>query len=113
MPGINGIETWEQLKTYEESGILPTIIMVTAYGKEVMTCEDINLEMAKMRGFIEHVIKESQFDDRELLSILGDFGMGNSMEKRAALDSAYNRIRDLGKLKRSKDCPKLSQTTAN
>jgi hypothetical protein len=37
--------------------------------------------------FLQHVDKESQFDGRSVL-FLGDFGIGNTMEKNSALESA-------------------------
>ena len=56
---------------------------LTAYEKGTMSCREIDLEMAKVRGFIDHVNKESEFSGRDVLAILGDFGIGNSMEKSA------------------------------
>ena len=77
---------------------------LTAYEKDIMTCREIDLEMAKVRGFIDHVNKESEFSGKDFLAILGDFGIGNSMEKSAALESANNRLAALSELKRSKKC---------
>jgi hypothetical protein len=77
---------------------------LTAYEKETMTCREIGLEMAKVRGFIDHVNKESEFSGRDVLAILGDFGIGNSMERSAAIESANNRLDSLRDLKSSKKC---------
>lgn len=77
---------------------------LTAYEKETMTCREIDLEMAKVRGFIDHVNKESEFSGKDVLAILGDFGIGNSLEKSAAIESANNRLDLLRDLKTSKKC---------
>lgn len=57
-----------------------------------MTCREIALEHAKVKGFIKHVEKESQFDGRSVLSFLGDFGVGNVIEKGEALKSANRQL---------------------
>ena len=77
---------------------------LTAYEEETMSCREIDLEMAKVRGFIDHVNKESEFSGKDVLAILGDFGIGNSLEKSAALESANNRLDSLRNLKSIKKC---------
>ena len=82
-------------KTYGRQGAL------TSYEKDSMTCREIDLDLAKTRGFVDHVNKESEFSGRDVLAMMGDFGIGNNMEKSAALESANKRIeqlRDLRKL---------------
>lgn len=74
-----------------------------------MTCREIDLDMAKTRGFIDHVNMESEFSGKDVLAFLGDFGIGNNnMEKSAALESANNRIESLSVLRRMKQCPSSS-----
>lgn len=85
-------------KTYGRQGEL------TAYEKQTMSCREIELESAKVRGFIDHVNKESEFSGRDVLAILGDFGIGNSMEKSAALESANDRLKQLEALSYQKRC---------
>ncbi len=85
-------------KHYGRQGIL------SAYEQGAMSCREIDLEMAKVRGFIDHVNKESEFSGKDVLAILGDFGIGNAMEKSAAIESANNRIDALRELKSSKKC---------
>ena len=77
---------------------------LSAYEKDTMTCREIDLEMAKVRGFIDHVNKESEFSGKDVLSILGDFGIGNSMEKSSAIESANNRLDALRELNGNKEC---------
>ncbi|NUE95528.1 hypothetical protein GYW75_03880 [Gilliamella sp. ESL0232] len=77
---------------------------LTQYEKETMTCREIALEKAKVQGFIEHVDKESKFDGRSVLSFLGDFGVGNVIEKGEALKSANRRLEQLKEVEEKKDC---------
>lgn len=85
-------------KTYGRVGT------VTTFEKDTLTCREIDLEVAKAQGFIEHVNKESEFSGRDVLAILGDFGIGNTMERSAALESANNRIAQLRDLRTAKKC---------
>ncbi|MGC5292017.1 hypothetical protein [Klebsiella pneumoniae] len=77
---------------------------LTEYEKDTMTCREIELEEAKVHGFLQHVDKESQFDGRSVLSFLGDFGIGNTMEKNSALESANTRLSQLQLLRVKKGC---------
>ncbi len=86
-------------KTYGRQGSL------TDYEKDSMSCREIDLDLAKTRGFVDHVNKESEFSGKDVLAFLGDFGIGNNMEKSAALESANARIARLNELKRTKQCP--------
>ena len=81
---------------------------LTGYEKTSMTCREIDLDLAKTRGFIDHVNKESKFSGKDVLAILGDFGIGNNMEKSAALESADVRISDLNALRQTKQCPAVT-----
>ena len=89
-------------KTYGRQSTL------TSYEKDSMTCREIDLDLAKTRGFVDHVNKESEFSGKDVLAILGDFGIGNNMEKSAALASANTRIESLSALRRTKQCPASS-----
>ena len=70
-----------------------------------MSCREVDLDLAKTRGFIDQVNKESEFSGKDVLAILGDFGIGNNMERTAALESANGRIASLSELRRTKQCP--------
>ena len=85
-------------KTYGRQGAL------TSYEKDSMTCREIDLDLAKSRGFVDHVNKESEFSGRDVLAMMGDFGIGNNMEKSAALESANKRIEQLRDLRNAKKC---------
>lgn len=77
---------------------------VTEYEKNSMTCREMDLEIAKTRGFIDHVNKEAAFSGRDVLAFLADFGIGNNLERTAALESANNRIKQLEEQRQVKAC---------
>ncbi|NPT54902.1 hypothetical protein [Paraburkholderia elongata] len=77
---------------------------LTQYEKSTMNCREIALESAKVDGFVRHVDDESQFNGRSILSFLGDFGIGNVLEKDAALDSAQTRQTELWAISTQRGC---------
>lgn len=85
-------------KTYGRQGSL------TDFEKNTLTCRELDLEIARTSGFVDHVNKESEFSGRDVLAIMGDFGIGNSMERTAAIESANARIDQLQALKERRGC---------
>jgi len=85
-------------KTYGRQGDL------TSFEQTTMTCREIDLEEAKVQGFIQHVDQESSFSGRSVLSFMGDFGIGNTLEKSSALESADKRLKALQSAKKSRNC---------
>lgn len=81
---------------------------LTSFEKTALSCREIDLEQAKVQGFIQHVNEESGFDGRSVLSFLGDFGIGNTMEKHNALASATTRLAELNNLRSTKCTSYLS-----
>jgi hypothetical protein len=77
---------------------------LTQFEKSTMTCREIALEQAKVDGFVRHVDDEGQFNGRSILSFLGDFGIGNVLEKNAALNSARKRQTELWAISTQKGC---------
>lgn len=77
---------------------------LTSYEMSTLSCREIDLETARVHGFLSHVDKESQFDGRSVLSFLGDFGVGNVMEKSNAVDSATTRLAQLQDLRTRRRC---------
>lgn len=75
---------------------------VTNYEQTSLSCREIDLELAKVNGFIQQVNSESEFDGRSVLSFLGDFGIGNVMEKDSALKSANARSATLQDMRASR-----------
>ncbi|CAB3754513.1 hypothetical protein B7G54_11965 [Burkholderia puraquae] len=84
---------------------------LTDYERNTMSCREIDLEIARVDGFVSHVDKESEFDGRSVLSFLGDFGIGNVMEKDAAMKSASDRRQALDSLRSSKQCGYATTTS--
>ena len=77
---------------------------LTAFEKSTMTCREIELEQAKVQGFLQHIRQESSFDGRSVLSFLGDLGIGNMMEKDSAVESATQRMAQLNDIRASHGC---------
>jgi hypothetical protein len=77
-----------------------------------MTCREIDLDIAHTQGFMSEVKDESRFGGKDVLAFLGDFGIGNHMEKSAALDSANKRLGQLKELRAAKQCSGEEKTTA-
>lgn len=75
----------------------PIAVPLSASEAEVMTCKDLQIEMARLDE-VEHQINEtSEFDTRTVLGGLGDLGIGNRMaqnEARAALTERRSNVRD-------------------
>jgi len=79
-------------------------LQLTDAERTYLTCEQLDLEIAKTRGFMEEIDRE-EFDGRDALGILGDFGIGNAMERGDALNSAKKRMAQLEEQKRVLGCP--------
>lgn len=82
---------------------------LTTFEQQTMTCREIELETAKVHGYLDHVEKESQFDGRSVLSFLGDFGIGNTMEKSAAMEAAHKRLSQLQLARSAKSCGQVAE----
>ncbi|MBX3323701.1 MAG: hypothetical protein KF757_11985 [Phycisphaeraceae bacterium] len=73
--------------------------------KRELTCREINLELAKVDAFLDQISENAKIDGRSVLGFLGDFGIGNAMERNAAEKSARERREQLQELKTAKNCP--------
>lgn len=82
-------------------GVQPAL---TDFERQNLSCREIDLEKAKVIGFMQQANKENQFDGRDILAAFGDFGIGNSMAHSAAIDSAYRRTYDLELTAYEKGC---------
>lgn len=79
---------------------------VTTAEKTSLTCEQTDLEIAKVDGFLTDA--EAQWDGthgRRFLGFLGDFGIGNHMEHKDAIESADTRRQQLLDVRAVKQCP--------
>lgn len=77
---------------------------LTDFERQNLSCREIQLEQAKVMGFAQQVDKESQFDGRDILAALGDFGIGNSAARSTAIDSAKLRYYQLETVAYEKGC---------
>ena len=77
---------------------------LTGAERVAYTCRDIDLEIAKVGAFQQQVIEGARFNMASVLGILGDYGIGNSMERHEAEASAAKRMADLNDLKAEKGC---------
>lgn len=77
---------------------------LTEFERRTLTCREIELETARVNGFLALVAKESEFDARSVLSFLGDFGVGNLMERSSAIDSASSRLVQLQEARSTSGC---------
>ncbi len=89
---------------------------VSAAEMRAYDCDDIAIEMSKVDAFDEQIREGSGFNGASALGVLGDFGIGNSMEKGAAEKSSIQRRRELNMLAAQKNCegyPTSSPATDN
>jgi hypothetical protein len=77
---------------------------LSALELETMTCRELELEIARTREFLDE-IEATGFDGRDVLAILGDFGIGNMMERSDAIKSGKERLEQLEQLKIDRGCP--------
>ncbi|MFA4914295.1 MAG: hypothetical protein EON54_11345 [Alcaligenaceae bacterium] len=77
---------------------------VSDYERQTLTCREIEIETAKVHGYLAQIGKESEFDGRSVLSFLGDFGIGNTMEKNAAMEAANKRLSQLQAISTARRC---------
>ena len=68
------------------------------------TCREIELELAKVTEFRRQIAEGAEINLASVGGFLGDFGIGNAMEKGAAERTAAQRETDLLDLKASKRC---------
>jgi hypothetical protein len=76
-------------------------------------CKDIDIEIAKVGSFQQQVREGAQFNMASVLGILGDYGIGNSMERGAAEASAGRRMKELTDLKAERGCGGTYLTSAD
>jgi hypothetical protein len=77
---------------------------LTGAERATYTCREIDLEIAKVQAFQQQVIEGAQFNVASVLGILGDYGIGNNMERSSAEASAARRLGQLNDLKAERGC---------
>ena len=78
---------------------------VTGHEIKSYSCEDIKIEISKIDAFELQVAEGAEFSGLSVLSFLGDLGIGNTMEKDAALKTAKERRVSLNNASAMKNCP--------
>ncbi len=73
--------------------------------KTSLQCREIDIEISKVQAFLVQISENSKIDGRSVLGFLGDFGIGNSMERSAAEESAKQRLDELTALRTERNCP--------
>lgn len=86
---------------------------LTGAERVAYTCREIDLEIAKVQAFQQQVVEGAQFNVASVLGILGDYGIGNSMERGSAEASAARRMGQLNDLKAERGCYGTTLTTAD
>jgi hypothetical protein len=81
----------------------PSTVELSAY-----SCRDLDLEIVKVRAFQDQIAAGAKIDVMSVLGFLGDFGIGNSMERADAEKSALRRLQQLQNAKAMKSCPASS-----
>jgi hypothetical protein len=69
-----------------------------------LSCEQLSLEIAKVESFELDVEKGAEFNWKSVAGFLGDYGIGNTLEKNAAVKSAKERKVQLREAQASKGC---------
>ncbi len=77
---------------------------VSGVERDRYTCEDIEIELAKVAEFRRQVAEGSEINIASIGGFLGDFGIGNALEKGQAEKTAAQRETELLTLKAEKDC---------
>lgn len=81
--------------------------------KVAYTCRDIEIEVAKVEAFQQQVAEGAKFNVASVLGFLGDYGIGNSMERGGADRSALRRLNELKSLRAERGCTGSSLTTTD
>lgn len=77
---------------------------VTGHETKAYSCEDIKVELSKVDAFELQVAQGAEFSALSVASFLGDLGIGNTIEKDAALTTAKERRVQLNNLAASQGC---------
>lgn len=71
---------------------------------EAYDCRQLDIEIAKVEAFRQQVADGAQVNLASVAGFLGDWGIGNSMEKNSAEKSATERMNDLLAARTAKGC---------
>ena len=74
---------------------------LSSYEKSTYNCKEVKRELSKVESFEKQVADKSEFNAMSVAAFLGDFGIGNVIEKNAAIKSAAQRKSELLELKKT------------
>jgi len=77
---------------------------LTDRDRQFMACGDIDRDLLQVEGWQRQVERRSDWDGWDALAVLGDFGIGNSIERGEALKSAELRKEQLRELRAARGC---------
>lgn len=77
---------------------------LSSFEESEYSCRELQLEIHKVEAFEDHIRQEAKIDGRSVLGFLGDFGIGNAMERADAEESARVRKEQLRALQHAKQC---------
>lgn len=81
---------------------------------ESLDCEHIDIEIDKCNAFIREVNAHAgKFTGKDVISFLGDFGIGDRWEINDATRSATKRIAQLQKLRVKKNCGERRKSSSS
>lgn len=78
---------------------------VTQFETTTMSCREIDLEIAKTEGDQQAINKTYEFSILDVMAVLGDFGIGNSLAHISAQKSVDARMHTLTDLRTARNCP--------
>lgn len=78
---------------------------VTDTERTMLSCREIDVEMAKTQGIQQTINKQAEFSGLDVLAFLGDWGIGNAIAEHKAQASATKRMADLNNMRAAKNCP--------
>ncbi len=85
---------------------------LTSYETSQYDCNQIDLELAKIDAFEQQVAKQAKFSGMSVASFLGDFGIGNVLERNQAIKTAKERREQLMMARSTKHCNAQPQPKA-
>jgi hypothetical protein len=79
-------------------------VPLTTTESQNYTCRELEIEIAKVTGFQEQIRTGARIDWRSVAGWLGDYGLGNSLERSDAEKSANRRMNELLLLRQQRGC---------
>lgn len=85
---------------------------LTSYETLNYNCEQIDLELSKVAAFDQQVAEQAKFSGMSVASFLGDFGIGNTIERNQAKATSAQRRAQLQEARVTKGCGTTTTSAA-